>query len=478
MASMNWEPTIGLEIHAQLNTESKIFSHDSAHFGEGDNHAISPLSLGLPGSLPVLNQKVIDFAIRAGLAFRCQISKNSIFARKNYFYPDMPKGYQISQFERPICSGGKVSFFIEDEKMDIELERIHMEEDAGKSTHYGDYSLINLNRSGVPLLEIVSKPQIKTPQQAAEYSRSVRRTLRYLGICDGNLEEGSLRVDCNISIAPPKSQKLGIKVELKNINSFRFIEKAIEYEIQRQIDTLDSGGQIFQETRLYDSVKNTTTSMRLKEDSEDYRYFPDPDLLPCTITDDQINDFKKMQPELPVDKRIRYVKEFNLGHEEAQILAEELELAQYFESVCSSSGDPKMSANWVRGEMLAALKENQKKVSEIMPSEWLAQIITLIKDGTISGKIAKQVFRQSILSQKPPQKIVESEGLSQIQDSQLIEKTIDKIITDSPAQVDEYHGGKQKVFGYFVGQVMKTLKGRANPDQVNSILKQKLEKKN
>lgn len=478
MSSQKWVPTMGLEIHAQLKTSSKIFSSDSAKFGEGDNFAVSPLSLGLPGSLPVPNKKVIEFAIQAGLAFQCRISKKSYFARKNYFYPDMPRGYQISQFEQPICSGGYVSFFFDGKSQKIELERIHMEEDAGKSTHYGDYSLINLNRSGVPLLEIVSQPVLKSASQAAAYSRSVRQVLRYLDICDGNLEEGSLRVDCNISIAPLNSSKLGTKVELKNLNSFRFIEKALEYEFQRQVDTVESGGLIEQETRLYDSVKNITVSMRKKEDSKDYRYFPDPDLLPCAVTEKTIETLKKAQPELPNEKRERYLKDYGLNEDEIAILIEERELADFFEDVATQSQNPKMASNWIRGEFLAAQKEKPVGMApaDIMPSNWIAKIILLVKKGEISGKTGKEIFWKSLKTNTSPEKILIQEGLSQIQDESIIEKAVDEVLKNSPEQVTEYKSGKTKVFGYFVGQVMKSLKGRANPSQVNEILVKKLER--
>ena len=473
-----WEVVIGLEIHAQLRTSSKIFSPDSAEFGAGDNSSVHPVSLGLPGALPVLNKSVVDYAVSAGLALNCDIQRKSVFARKNYFYPDMPKGYQISQFDKPICKNGHVEFYIDGELKKIRIERIHMEEDAGKSTHFGNYTLVNLNRAGVPLLEIVSEPDMRSAQEAAEYSRSVRQILRYIGACDGNLEEGSLRVDCNISIRRP-GDELGKKVELKNLNSFRFIEKAVEYEAQRQIDCLESGQEIVQETRLYDSVKNITQSMRTKEDAHDYRYFPEPDLQVCEVSEQQLQQAKSNLPELPMQRFRRYQDNFGIPTDDAMILISEKELSEYFEDVVSHCDDPRQACNWVRGDLLAWLKDHQISIlkPDVVSAKNLGRMICLIKDGTLSGKLAKQVFREMCESGKDPESIVEEKGYQQITDSSEISNLVDEILDANEDQVTQYLSGKDKVFGFFVGQVMKKTSGQASPDVVNAILKEQLKKR-
>lgn len=476
--SKNWEIVVGLEIHAQLRTHSKIFSPDSAEFGAGDNSSVHPVSLGLPGALPVLNKSVVDFAITTGLALNCEIQKKSVFARKNYFYPDMPKGYQISQFDRPICKNGFVEFFVDNKLKKVRIERIHMEEDAGKSTHFGNYTLVNLNRAGVPLLEIVSEPDIRSATEAAEYSRTVRQILRYIGACDGNLEEGSLRVDCNVSVRHP-GEALGQKVELKNLNSFRFIEKAVEYEAQRQMDCLESGQKIVQETRLYDSVKNITQSMRTKEDAHDYRYFPEPDLQVCEVSEQQIKDSKSALPELPLQKLKRYQEELGIPRDDALILISEKELSEYFEDVISHCEDARQACNWVRGDLLAWLKDHQIPVlkPDVIPAKNLGAMICLISDGTLSGKLAKQVFREMCESGKDPESIVEEKGYRQITDSSEISNLVDEILDANEDQVTQYLSGKDKVFGFFVGQVMKKTGGQASPDVVNAVLKEQLKKR-
>ena len=476
MATKTWEPVIGLEIHAQLLTESKMFSSDATAFGGGDNENVSPVSLGLPGALPVVNKKAVELSVRMGLALNCHIRGKSRFARKNYFYPDLPKGYQISQYDEPLCQEGYVEFFVNDEKKRVRIERAHMEEDAGKSTHHGDYSLINLNRAGVPLLEIVSGPDLRTPQEAAEYARSVRQILRYLGVCDGNLEEGSMRCDCNISIREKGQEKFGTKVELKNINSFRFVEKALEYEIQRQIDCKESGEEIFQETRLYDSTKNKTFSMRCKEEAHDYRYFVDPDLLPVIVPDSWIEKIKKDLPELPLSRAQRFQDQYQLPQYDALILTQERELADYFEAAVQKSSQPKAVSNWMMTELLRLLNENKLDIKDCpISSEHLGELVLMIENKDISGKMAKQVFQEIWNTSKSPKVLVKDLGLSQITDEGAIEGIVDKVMAANAKAVEDYRGGKTKLFGFFVGQAMKESKGQANPETLNKILKKKLD---
>ncbi|MEI7974278.1 MAG: Asp-tRNA(Asn)/Glu-tRNA(Gln) amidotransferase subunit GatB, partial [Bdellovibrio sp.] len=390
MALNDFEAVIGLEIHAQLKTQSKMFCSDSTDFHAGDNQNISPVSVGFPGTLPVINRTAVEYAIKAGLALDCQIRKKSVFSRKNYFYPDLPKGYQISQYDEPICEKGQLSFLMEGQVRRIGITRAHLEEDAGKSQHLGDRTLINYNRSGIPLLEIVSEPEIRSPQEAAEYAKAMRQVLRFLDVCDGNLEEGSLRCDCNVSVRLRGATRFGTKVEIKNINSFRFVEKALEYEIQRQIDLLENGEKISQETRLYDPDKNRTFSMRSKEDAQDYRYFPDPDLMPLVLETDWIDTVRASLPELPLKMRERFIAQYGLSEYDCDVLISERELALYFEEVAKISKNPKASANWIMTEVLRELKEKNRGVHEIaLPSEKLGRMIQMIDRGDISGKIAK-----------------------------------------------------------------------------------------
>ena len=475
MSYGNWEPVIGLEIHAQLMTESKMFCNDSTEFGKGDNENTSPVSLGMPGALPVVNKNAIEYAIKLGLALNCDVKTHSVFSRKNYFYPDLPKGYQISQFDEPICENGEIEIFVDGEHKKIGITRAHLEEDAGKSTHHGDHTLINLNRAGVPLIEIVSEPDIKTPAEAAEYARSIRRILRYLEVCDGNLEEGSMRCDCNISIMPKGSKEFGTKVEIKNVNSFRFVEKAIEYEIQRQIDMVEAGETIHQETRLYDSTKNKTVGMRSKEEAHDYRYFPDPDLLPLKFEQSWVEDVKQSLPELPAQKVSRFTSEYKLPEYDAHVLTQEREMAEYFESVAEKSKNPKAASNWIMGELMRNLKEEKIEITECpVKEEDLAKMIQLIDNKTISGKMGKTVFAEMWKNQKDPEVIIKEKGLVQITDPAAIEALIDDIIAANPSQVEQYRSGRDKLFGFFVGQVMKASKGQANPELVNKVLIQKL----
>lgn len=470
-----FEAVIGLEIHAQLKTESKIFSSDATHFDAGDNENTSPISMGMPGSLPVINRKVIEYSIMTGLALGCQIRKKSIFARKNYFYPDLPKGYQISQYDEPICENGFLEFKLNGETKRVSITRAHMEEDAGKSNHFGEYTLLNYNRAGVPLLEIVSGPDMTSPAEAAEYARTMRQILRYLDVCDGNLEEGSLRCDCNISVRLKGEKMLGTKVEIKNINSFRFVEKALEYEIDRQIDVIEGGGQIIQETRLWDPDKNKTTSMRTKENAMDYRYFPDPDLLPIDLTDEQILKFKNSIPELPSQRVRRFIENFQLSEYDALALTNEKEIADFFELAATKSGNPKACANWVMTELLRELNTHHLSIvqSHINPQQ-LAELISLIDKGTISGKMAKTVFTEMWETKKTPSEIIKSKGMTQITDVALIEQIVDKVMADNPSQVAEFRGGKEKVLGFFVGSCMKASRGQASPDVLNQILLKKL----
>ena len=475
MAYGNWEPVIGLEIHAQLQTVSKMFSSDSASFGGADNENISPVSLGMPGALPVINKKAVEYSVKVGLALNCEIKTQSIFARKNYFYPDLPKGYQISQYDQPICEKGYVDIFVNGEKRRIDITRAHMEEDAGKSTHHGDYSLINLNRAGVPLLEIVSDPVIRSPAEAAEYARTIRGILRYLDVCDGNLEEGSLRCDCNVSVRKKGETKFGTRVEIKNVNSFRFVEKAIDYEIQRQIDSIESGEKIIQETRLYDSTKNRTNSMRSKEEASDYRYFPDPDLLPVRLDVSWVEKIKSSLPELPLARAARFQSAYVLPEYDSTVLVLEKSIADYFEVAAKECKNPKAVSNWIMTDIMRELKESEKDIEHApIKASQLAEMIKLIDDKTISSKMAKTVFAEMWKTGQNAGDIVKAQGMSQITDAGAIEKIVDEIIAKNPSQVTEYLSGKEKVFGFFVGQVMKASKGQANPETVNDLLKKKL----
>jgi aspartyl-tRNA(Asn)/glutamyl-tRNA(Gln) amidotransferase subunit B len=471
----DWEAVIGLEVHAQLLTESKMFSPDSTTFGGADNENVTPVSLGMPGTLPVVNTKAIEFAVRTGLALNCNIREKSVFARKNYFYPDLPKGYQISQFDEPICERGYVEYFLDGEIRKVSIERAHLEEDAGKSIHSGDFTLINLNRAGVPLLEIVSGPDMRSPAEAAEYARTIRKILRYLEVCDGNLEEGSMRCDCNVSVRKKGDSKLGTKVELKNINSFRFVEKAVEYEIQRQIDCMETGEKINQETRLYDSTKNRTFAMRSKEEAHDYRYFPDPDLLPLRVTPEFMSKVKSDLPELPLTRARRFQADFGLPAYDSFVLTSEKAVADYFENVAKVSKNPKAASNWIMGDLLRELNEARLEVHKSpITAEQLAQLIAMIDSKEISGKMAKDVFMEMWKTQKAPAEIVKSKGMAQITDTSAIEKIVDDVMAANAQAVADYKGGKTKLFGFFVGQVMKASKGQANPEMVNQILQKKL----
>lgn len=470
----NLEAIIGLEIHAQLNTKTKMFSSESAGFSEGQNNQVGPISLGLPGTLPLFNEQAFYMALKAATAFSGSIKNDSVFSRKNYFYPDLPKGYQISQYDKPYCEGGEVQYYLNGKSEFVSLERIHMEEDAGRSIHKGTFTLVNFNRAGVPLLEIVTKPVIKSPQAAAACAKAIRRVLRYIEICDGNLEQGSMRCDCNISVKPKDSQTLGTKVEIKNINSFRFIEKSLQYEINRQIECLKAGETIHQETRLYDSTKNQTLRTRSKEGASDYRYFPDPDLP--IVHFDQSN-FKQIKlPELPFQKAERFKTEYKLPEASIDILVEDHNLANYFEDITSKTKDPEATSRWIVGEMQAHMKESHLSIDECPVSvQDFADLILAVNKETISNKIAKEVLVDMWKSKKSPRQIIQEKGLMQISGEDVLEKLIDKTLLQYPKQLESYKQGKTKLFGFFIGQIMKETKGQAHPEKLSSLLKKKLD---
>lgn len=475
---MEYEAVIGLEVHIQLLTKTKIFCSCSTDFGAAPNTHVCPVCLGMPGVLPVLNRQVVEYAIRLGIALNCEINKFSRFARKNYFYPDLPKGYQISQYELPILKGGYVDIFIDGEYRKIGLERIHMEEDAGKTIHRSDGSYVDLNRAGVPLLEMVSLPVMHTPQEASEYLRTIRRIVRYLGICDGNMEEGSMRCDANISMRPKGETKLGTKAELKNMNSFRHVERALEYEIERQTAALENGEKIVQETRLWDEKSAITKSMRTKEEAFEYRYFPDPDLVPLIIDDEWIERIRNEIPELPKQRLERFVREYGLKKEDAQTLTDEKVLADYFEEAVKNSKNPKSVANWILSELLGYLnKENKTIETTLIKPEYIKELVELIDNNTISGKIGKTVFYDMYKTGRKPKAVIEEKGLKQITDTDAIEKMIVEIIDKNPKAIEQYKSGKKNTIGFFVGQVMKATKGKANPKIVNDILIKKLGEK-
>lgn len=470
-----WESVVGLEIHAQLNTKTKIFSSDLSEFSHNDNKNISPVSLGFPGTLPVLNSEVVNMGIKAGLALNCKVNEVSVFERKNYFYPDLAKGYQISQLKSPLCTDGSVCFYVNGREMKVVIERAHLEEDAGKSIHQTEGTLINYNRAGVPLLEIVSAPDMRLPEEAAAYARTVRQILKYAEVCDGNLEEGSLRCDCNVSVRPKGQAELGIKVELKNLNSFRFIEKAIEFEIHRQIDVIESGEVVLQETRLYDSTKNKTYSMRSKEEAEDYRYFPDPDLLPLKVDELIIAKIKSTLPEMPDKKVRRFIDHYNISEQDAFSITEDREVAKYFEEVVAECSQPKLAVNWIMTEVFRELNVAKMDITKAqISSKDLAELLILISNDEISGKIAKNVFQLMWENKETAGKIIEEKGWKQISNDNVIDKWIEEVINSFPEQVIEYKSGKTKVLGFLMGQLMKLSKGQANPLVVQELFKEKL----
>ena len=471
-----YEVVIGLEVHAQVTSESKLFSTSSTKFGAEPNTQVSLVDAALPGMLPVINEYCVKQAIKTGIGLKAKINKRSVFDRKNYFYADLPQGYQISQFKDPIVGEGKVILDMPDGQKEVGIERLHLEQDAGKSIHDLDpkNTFVDLNRSGVALMEIVSKPDLRSPDEVNAYVKKLRSIMRYLGTCDGNMQEGSLRADVNVSVRKKGSKEFGTRCEIKNVNSIKFMQMAIEYEANRQVDLIEDGHSIDQETRLFDTKKNETRSMRSKEDAHDYRYFPDPDLLPLEVSEDFIEKLKLEIPELPDEKKKRFIEKFKLSPYEATILVSDNETSNYFENVIKKS-DVKLATNWIIGELFAALNEKNLEITQSPISAGnLSKLINLIKDGTISGKIAKTVFEHMMEGDKDPKKIVEEKGLKQESDPKALEALIDKVIDDNREKATEFKSGKVKLFGFFVGQVMKVSAGKANPQLVNEILKKKL----
>jgi len=474
---MEFETVIGLEVHAQLLTDTKIFCGCSTKFGGAPNSHTCPVCLGMPGVLPVLNKKVVEFAMKMSLATNCEINKSCSFARKNYFYPDLPKGYQISQFAYPLSEHGYVFLDVDGAQKKIGLTRIHMEEDAGKLMHdeHNPVSYVDLNRAGVPLIEIVSEPDMRSPAEAADYLKRLHEILVYLEICDGNMEEGSFRCDANVSIRPMGQKEFGTRAELKNMNSFRNVQRALEYEIKRQQYLIESGGKVVQETRLWDDAQGASISMRSKEEAHDYRYFPDPDLVPILVDDAWVEKIRKELPELPLAKRERFLKDYHIPEYDAGVLTADKALAQYYEDVVKLCDKPKQASNWVMGDVLRFLNEDKLDIRQCpITAKDLADMIKLIEAGTISGKMAKDIITDMYKTGKPPQKIIEEKGLVQITDEGELAKTITAIIEANPAQLADYRGGKGKLFGFFVGQVMKATQGKANPQLVNDMLKKML----
>lgn len=486
-AKTKYEAIIGLETHCQLNTATKIFSYSSTEFGNPPNTNIDPICMGLPGVLPVLNKKVLESAVKAGLALNCQIAPYSKFDRKQYFYPDLPKNYQISQYDLPIAEHGWLEIeLIDDDGNPIDkkigITRLHMEEDAGKLVHAGSdrlsgstYSLVDFNRAGIPLLEIVSEPDLRSGKEAAEYAQELRRIMRYLGISDGNMQEGSLRCDVNISVRPIGQKEFGVKVEIKNMNSFNAIQKAIDYEIERQIEAIETGEPIIQETRLWEEGSQRTISMRVKEGSSDYRYFPEPDLPPIEVSKEQLEQWRSELPELPAQKRHHYESEYGLSPYDARVLTEDKLVAEYFEAVVTANANPKQTANWVMGDIAAYLNTEKLAITEIaLKPLILAELIQLIEDDTISGKIAKELLPELLSKGGSAKEIAESRGLIQLSDVTQLEAIIDEVIAANPKELEQYRNGKTKLQGFFVGQVMKKTSGRANPKLTNQLLGKKL----
>ncbi len=476
-----YEVVIGLEVHAQVTSNSKLFSTSSTKFGAEPNTQVSLVDAAFPGMLPVINEFCVKQAIKTGIGLKAQINKRSVFDRKNYFYADLPQGYQISQFKHPIVGEGKVILDMPDGHKEVGIERLHLEQDAGKSIHDMDpqSTFVDLNRSGVALMEIVSKPDLRSPDEVNAYIKKLRSIMRYLGTCDGNMQEGSLRADVNVSVRLKGIKEFGTRCEIKNVNSIKFMQMAINYEANRQVDLIEEGKTIDQETRLFDTKKNETRSMRSKEDAHDYRYFPDPDLLPLEVSDEFIEALKAEIPELPDEKKKRFMDEFKISPYEATILVSDIEVAKYFEEVVAKMGknkDMKLAVNWITGELFAVLNEKNLEISQSpISAKNLAKLINLIKNGTISGKIAKSIFEHMMDGDLDPQMIVEKKGLKQESDPKALETLIDKIINENREKAIEYKQGKEKLFGFFVGQVMKNSGGKANPQMVNEILKKKLQ---
>ena len=477
---MEYEPVIGLEVHAQLLTQSKIFCTCSTLFGGEPNTLTCPVCTGLPGSLPVLNKKVLEFTLRAALATHCRVSPSSQFARKNYFYPDLPKGYQISQYELPLALDGHIDIQNDSQKKRIGIIRIHMEEDAGKLMHdlsseHGAHSYVDFNRTGVPLIEIVSAPDLRTPEEASAYLRKLRAILMFLDICDGNMEEGSFRCDANISLRPKGQQALGVKTELKNMNSFRNVQRALDFEIRRQTALLDQGERVIQETRLWDAAKGVTSSMRGKEEAHDYRYFPDPDLVPMVIDPEWVESVRSGLPELPEAKKERFLRDYGIPEYDAEVLTTSKPLANYYEACLQIYNKPKAVSNWIMSELLRELKRDEREIEDCpVSAPHLAEMLKMIDDGIISGKIAKSVFEEMYRSGKRAEEVVKEKGWVQVTDFAEIERIVEQVLSASPKEVEAYRKGKDKLFGFFVGQVMKATQGKASPQLVNDLLKKKL----
>ncbi|XXF79533.1 Asp-tRNA(Asn)/Glu-tRNA(Gln) amidotransferase subunit GatB [Myxococcaceae bacterium GXIMD 01537] len=478
MSVSDFQPVIGLEVHAQLLTKTKIFCGCSTAFGAEPNHNTCPVCLGMPGVLPVLNQKVVEFAIRAGLALGCTVKKTSVWSRKNYFYPDLPKGYQITQYDQPICEWGTLTLDTPEGEKTVRVRRIHMEEDAGKNVHdaaVGE-SLVDLNRAGVPLLEIVSEPDLRSADEAVEYLKSLRDVLVYLGVNDGNLEEGSFRCDANVSVMPKGSTTYGQRCELKNLNSFRFLKQAIDYEIARQVDVIESGGKVLQETRLWDVNKGETRSMRSKEEAHDYRYFPEPDLPPLHLADERIDSVAASLPELPRPKFTRFTSQYGLPAYDAKLLTAERPLADFFEACAQHFKDYKKLSNWFLGEFSRLLKEEpgaSLSTLRFTPAH-LGELLTAVEQGTVSGNAAKDVLGEMFRTGKAPADVIAEKGLAQVSDAGAVEAVVDEVLAKNAGEVEKYRAGKKQIFGFFVGQVMRAMKGKGNPTLVNELLKKKL----
>lgn len=479
---MKYEAVIGLEVHTELQTKTKIFCSCRTSFGADPNTNVCPVCLGLPGVLPVLNKKVLEYAVRAGLALNCEISRFSKFDRKNYYYPDLPKNFQTSQFDLPICEHGYLDVEVEGEKRQIRITRAHMEEDAGKLVHHGtsitdsDYSLVDYNRTGTPLLEIVSEPDMRSAKEAVAYMEKMRAILQYVGISDCRMEEGSLRCDANVSVRPVGQKELGTKTEIKNINSFKGVERAIEYEAMRQAELLEDGGKVVQETRTWDEKEGVTKSMRTKEEANDYRYFPEPDLVPFTVSDEYIENIRKSLPELPDARKERYMKEFGLSSEDAVFMTNDKATADYFEAAVDAGADPKACVNWLMGEFASQLSTDGIEIAKApVSAENLAALLKLISKGTISGKIAKKVFATMWKEGGNPEEIVKAQGLVQISDTAELSKLVDEVVGKNPKAVEDFKAGKKKAVGALVGQIMKATKGKANPRVINELLNKKLQ---
>ena len=480
---MKYEAVIGLEVHTELQPTTKIFCGCKTSFGAEPNTNVCPVCLGLPGVLPVLNKRVLEFAVRAGLALNCEISRFSKFDRKNYYYPDLPKNFQTSQFDLPICERGHLDIEVNGEKKQIRITRAHMEEDAGKLVHHGtsitdsDYSLVDYNRTGTPLLEIVTEPDMRSAKEAVAYLEKMRAILQYIGISDCRMEEGSLRCDANVSVRPVGQKELGTKAEIKNINSFKGVEKAIEYEALRQAEILEDGGKIIQETRTWDEKEGVTKSMRTKEEANDYRYFPEPDLAPFTVSEEYIEDIRKTLPELPDERRERYIANFGLSSTDAQYMTNDKDTSDYFEKVVAAGADPKASVNWIMGEFASQLSNAGIEIAKApVTPENLAKLLALIAKGTISGKIAKKVFAEMWKDGADPEEIVKAQGLVQISDTGALKELVVKVIANNPKAVEDFKAGKKKAVGALVGQIMKETKGKANPKVINELLNDELKK--